>query len=49
MEANTVGYPAFKRRVVEICNSYPGAANLIESMAGRIQKCLDLQGANIGK
>ena len=49
VEANTDELPAFKKRFVDICNSYTGIASLVESLAERMQLCLKRKRANIGK
>ena len=49
VEADTDDFNKFKKRVVEVCNAYTGADNLIDGLPGRLQKCLDRKGANIGK
>ena len=49
VEADTDDFNKFKKRVVEVCNSYTGAENLIAGMPGRIERLLDRKGANIGK
>ena len=42
-------FSTFKRRVLQVCKSYPGGEKLVPSVAGRVALCIKRKGANIGK
>ena len=49
IEADTDDFNKFKKRVVEVCNAYTGADNLIDGLPRRLERCIERKGANIGK
>ena len=48
-ELKTDNFATFKRRIIHVCHQYTAKDKLVESMAGRVQRCIELKGANIGK
>ena len=48
-EAKADSFKKFKQRVVSVCQKYPSGEKLVESLAGRVERCLKLRGGSTGK
>ena len=48
-EAKADTFETFKKRVTAVCGRYPGAENLVPSLAHRMELCLSRGGGPIGK
>ena len=48
-EARGDSFAEFKKRITRAVAAYPDAGRLVASLAKRMQKCVELKGANIGR
>ena len=42
-------FTVFKRRIIQVSMQYNSKHTLVPSLAGRVSRCLERKGANVGK